>query len=200
MSETDVTLNTEDGEFISQQRMDVIPGVGDIIVDDEENEWLVVERSFVYQDRAIPWFAPFLTVRQAPTAPKPVPVGVSVIVRNTDGHVLLGLRKSKHCPGTWGFPGGAIDYGEDPKSAARREVLEETGLELGPILRHVLVPYVSTVFENGSHWVTLYFEGVYLGGEPEVVEPEKCDRWEWFDPNDLPSPLFEAIPEGLLDR
>lgn len=44
------------------------------------------------------------------------------------GHVLLHRRSDD---GAWSIPGGALHLGESLEDAARREVLEETGLELG---------------------------------------------------------------------
>jgi 8-oxo-dGTP diphosphatase len=31
-------------------------------------------------------------------------------------------------------------------------------------------------------------------GEPELTEPDKCEGWEWFDWDNLPSPIFSTIP------
>jgi ADP-ribose pyrophosphatase len=55
---------------------------------------------------------------------------VAVIARSQDNKVLV-QRQYKHGPRTIGltFPAGAIEPGEDPSVAARRELLEETGIE-----------------------------------------------------------------------
>ena len=112
-------------------------------------------------------------------------VGVSIVIHDEQGRVLLGLRRGKHGAGTWGLPGGAIEPGEDPIEAARRELEEETGLRPA-LMSRCFVPYASTVFEDGQQWVTLFFEAEYCG-EPDVMEPEKCEQWAWFDLGSLPS-------------
>ena len=58
----------------------------------------------------------------------------AVIRRLSDGKVLLLRRpqESKHFPGLWEFPGGKPDLNENFAETLRREVLEETGLEVVP--------------------------------------------------------------------
>lgn len=53
--------------------------------------------------------------------------GVGIVVVDRDGRVL-GLERSD-VPGSWQFPQGGIDPGEEPLDAARRELAEETGIE-----------------------------------------------------------------------
>jgi 8-oxo-dGTP diphosphatase len=121
-------------------------------------------------------------------------VGVGVIVR-AGKRVLLGLRKNAHGTGTWSFPGGHLEYGEDVGTCAVREVREETGTAIAVVRRG---PYTNDVFtEEQKHYVTLFVVADLVAGEVEVREPEKCERWEWFEWNSLPRPLFLPI-ENLL--
>lgn len=129
-------------------------------------------------------------------APPPaVRVGVAVVLFNESRQVLMGLRKGGHGGGTWSFPGGHVEFREEPEQAAIREVLEETGLRLSQVHRYPLQQWVSTQFGPQKHYITLIF-GAYLQdceGDVEVKEPDKCERWEWFHPSALPEPLFEPI-------
>jgi 8-oxo-dGTP diphosphatase len=126
--------------------------------------------------------------------PEPVRVGVAVIVQRDD-KLLFHLRKGKHGPGTWSFPGGNMEHGETPAETALRELHEEVGPSLQhlPLVEYQECPYVSTVFPNGKHYITLYFFTIWTEGVPIVMEPEKCERWEWFRARNLPHPLFAPI-------
>ena len=136
-----------------------------------------------------------------------VRVGVALIVWDArpdqPRHVLFHLRKGKHGPGTWSFPGGHVDWGEEPVATARRELTEETGLlplvQCSALLPYKRCPYVNTLFPNGRQYITLYFECELLAGpDPKVMEPSKCDRWEWFAPNALPEPLFDPLEPSKI--
>ncbi len=59
--------------------------------------------------------------------------GVGVVLLNPDGLVLAGERIGT--PGAWQMPQGGMDRGESPEEAARRELLEETGVAAATVLR-----------------------------------------------------------------
>lgn len=119
-----------------------------------------------------------------------VRVGVGVYIFNEKNQVLLGLRKSKHGQGTWCPPGGHMEYGESNEQAALREVREETGLELKS--QSVVLQGVTNDFyqDNGRHYITLHFFCKNYQGEPKVMEPDKCEKWQWFDVHHLPENLL----------
>ncbi len=57
-------------------------------------------------------------------------VGIGVLIQNSKGEILLGLRQGSHGEGEWCFPGGHLEFGETVFETAKREVSEETGLEV----------------------------------------------------------------------
>lgn len=120
------------------------------------------------------------------TRPK---VGVGVAVMN-QGKVLLGRRKGAHTAGEWSFPGGHLEFGETVEACASRELFEETGLKA---LSIQLGPWVSDIIETNQHYITLYAFVDQFEGEPQLLEPHKCEGWEWFAWDALPSPLFAPV-------
>ena len=126
-----------------------------------------------------------------------VRVGVAVVVYNTRNEILWGLRKGDHGGGTWSLPGGHVEYGEDPQTASLRETLEETDLAIEYPERYVPYAWTNTLFDSGKQYITLYFTAFAIG-EPKVMEPDKCEKWEWRSLQNLPSPLFEPIGASEL--
>ena len=57
-------------------------------------------------------------------------VGVGVVVHDDAGRLLLVQRGNEPEAGRWSLPAGFLDAGEDPRAAAARECLEETGLQV----------------------------------------------------------------------
>ncbi|MCA9364999.1 MAG: NUDIX domain-containing protein [Candidatus Moranbacteria bacterium] len=121
-----------------------------------------------------------------------VRVGVGVMVVNDSCEVLLGLRKSSHGMGDWSFPGGHLEFGETVFETARREVAEETGLVIDQFELVSVCDEMRYIKTDGKHYLNVSVLGVYSGGEPQVLEPQKCSQWQWFSVDALPEHLFEA--------
>ena len=112
--------------------------------------------------------------------------GVGVLVVR-DGKVLLGRRNSPHGQGTWSPPGGKTEPGETDEEAARRELVEETGL-VAAVPR--VVAETRDIFPSGDCWLTRWVVMDWVSGEPEVLEPDEQDSWGWYSWDRLPGPLF----------
>ena len=110
--------------------------------------------------------------------------------------VLFGKRKTKSTEFEWQLPGGWIEPGESPEQAARREVLEETGLRL---LAPRFVALTSNVFATGEHSISLYFEAQCVDAESlKCAETDKCAGWEWRCWDEVDKRLF--LPLRLLKK
>jgi 8-oxo-dGTP diphosphatase len=126
--------------------------------------------------------------------PKPkIGVGVGVMIIR-DGQVLLGKRNpdpvkassALHGEGTWTMPGGKVHFGETFEEAGIREVGEETGLKAS----NLKVISLSNDLASDAHFATVGLLCDDFEGEPKTMEPEVIIEWDWFDLNNLPSPLF----------
>lgn len=106
-------------------------------------------------------------------------IGTCVLLINNENKILLGKRKNTYKSGSYGLPGGRIELNEPMSEAVRREVLEETGLEIPDL------EYVGVVRENQGDFDFIHFVFTKNIGDAEVklCEPDKCEAWKWLDLN-----------------
>jgi 8-oxo-dGTP diphosphatase len=113
-------------------------------------------------------------------------VGCGVVFLR-EGRILLLQRKKSPEAGAWGIPGGKVDFLETAETAARREALEETGLDATALS---MIGISEQLFrEEGQHWFSPIFHADRFTGEPQLLEPEKHGGIGWFDLSDLPKTL-----------
>lgn len=119
-----------------------------------------------------------------------IKVGIGVYIFNDKRQVLLGLRKSPHGQGTWCPPGGHLEFGETFEQGAIREAKEETNLDIMP--KDLKLSGTTNDFfeETGKHYITIHMSCSNYSGNVELMEPNKCEKWTWFDLDKLPNNLF----------
>lgn len=94
--------------------------------------------------------------------------GVSVVIHNTSGEILL-LRHS-YGPDLWALPGGGLNRGEHPEECARREVREEIGLTLGSLQSFASLDEELSGSRHTAHLFTAVCEAQPRPDGREVVE------------------------------
>ena len=108
----------------------------------------------------------------------PVPGAQALVER--DGRVLLGRRRDDPAAGLWDIPGGFVEEQEHPLEALRRELREETGLEIEPteFLGMWMQPY------NDRNVLSLTWLARPTGGEERAGDD--LTELRWFAPDELP--------------
>lgn len=114
----------------------------------------------------------------APRSAFPIPT-VGALIRDDSGRMLL--FKTAKWSGMWGIPGGKIEWGEPSEVALRREVREETGLEIDRI-QFVMVQdsIASTEFYKEAHFILLNYTCLALPDQLVTLNDEAQD-FAWVD-------------------
>lgn len=134
-----------------------------------------------------------------------------ILLLNGAGEIWVGERGD--FPGSWQMPQGGIEAGEDPRTAAFRELEEETGTanviflaEATEWLKYDFPDELRTRAWNGKwrgqmqKWFALQFLGVDDEIDVRGVDQPEFARWRWVSPEVVPSlivdfkrPVYEAV-------
>jgi ADP-ribose pyrophosphatase YjhB (NUDIX family) len=112
-----------------------------------------------------------------------------------NGRVLLARRAHPPFQGFWDIPGGFLDEGEDPLDGLRRELREETGLEVEP--QRFLGIWMDRYGGDSTAEATLnlYWAVRVVGGE--AAPADDVSELRWFGRDELPAAdelAFENVP------
>lgn len=118
-------------------------------------------------------------------------VGLGIVIVNNKGKILVGKRIGSHAQ-KYSIPGGHLDLGETFENGAKREIKEETDLNISDPKVIAVTNNLETYREEGKHYISLVLLVTKFSGELKNMEPEKCESWMWADPNNLPEPHFDA--------
>jgi 8-oxo-dGTP diphosphatase len=125
-------------------------------------------------------------------------VGVGVIVIKREGsksYIMLHQRKGVLGKNYWGSGGGHLELGESLKAGALRELREEAGDVVVDNVRFIGVMNFTEM--QPKHYVDVSFAADWVSGQPTNNAPKETTDWQWFDLEDLPSPLFPPVEKYL---
>jgi ADP-ribose pyrophosphatase YjhB (NUDIX family) len=125
-------------------------------------------------------------------------VAVSAVIVGADDRVLLARRARPPSADLFTCPGGAVEPGETLAEAVRREVAEETGLDVRVLglagVRETIVRDAEGKVEH--HWVILAHAVALEGGT--LAANEELAELRWVTPADLDAlPTTPALGEVL---
>jgi putative (di)nucleoside polyphosphate hydrolase len=142
-----------------------------------------------------------------------------IMLANRDGMIFVGKRIDNADIDAWQMPQGGIDAGEDPRSAALRELTEETGVsaDLVDVLAQSADEYYYDLPEElvgklwkgkwrgqRQHWFLMRFKGEDsdINIATEIAE---FSHWQWIEPAQVPllivpfkKRLYEQVVEEFL--
>ncbi len=116
---------------------------------------------------------------------------------NEHGQILLQRRADKE---QWGFPGGAMELGESAEETAKREIMEETGLEVEILQLIGVYTKIFDVYPNSDQCqsILFFFKVKVLGGELKF-DGEETLELRFFDLDKVPKLVNQQHEELLKD-
>ena len=125
---------------------------------------------------------------------------VAGVLSDAHGRVLVAQRGAgKHLAGTWEFPGGKLDPGENAHAGLRRELREELGIEIGASEPLIRVPwrYPDKAIVLDA-WRVLDYSGEPVGREDQAIAWHHIDELAALDMPAADRPIVNAL--RLPDR
>mmetsp|Transcript_3085 Transcript_3085/g.5758 ORF Transcript_3085/g.5758 Transcript_3085/m.5758 type:complete len:167 (-) Transcript_3085:2719-3219(-) len=118
---------------------------------------------------------------------KHVRVGIGVLVKDSNcrGKIWAGIRKGSHGEGSLALPGGHLEMMESWEECAKREVQEETGLDICDV--QYLHVSNDPMPQEGKHYITIFMSARCTNETdiPRNLEPHKCMGWSSYSWSDL---------------
>lgn len=120
---------------------------------------------------------------------------VSAVIFNPDGKILL--CKSHKWDNKFVIPGGHIELGEKMEEALKREILEETGLNIYDIkLIGLKESIYSDTFHEKKHFI--FIDYLCKTDSSDVILNNEAEEYEWVDMNRIEDYALGGFTKKLL--
>lgn len=115
-------------------------------------------------------------------------LSVMAVVQRPDTKYLITQRKDDKAwgPGAWEFPGGAVLAGEEPEAAAKRELQEETGIDVDEIMPKQIFSYKREDPNEGNNYFMLLYKFDLNADEINVaIQAEEVENYKFADKHEI---------------
>lgn len=125
---------------------------------------------------------------------------VIAVVFNDEGKILMSRRNEyrSNFHKLWQFPGGGIEFGEDPKDALIREVKEETGVNVKLLSKHPFAFNYADPLTN-SHIIVLGYVAKYVDGDIDTTKDQNTGDAQWFTYEEIDFANCVPLSKELVD-
>jgi 8-oxo-dGTP diphosphatase len=110
-----------------------------------------------------------------------------------DGRVLIGRRRHEPRKGYWDLPGGFLEESELPLDGLRRELREETGIDVEP------VEWFGTAVDRYAEEFVLSLTWI-VSGDGDPVASDDIEELQWFAPDAVPAEMAFESQSDVLRR
>ena len=128
-----------------------------------------------------------------------------ILLMDPAGRLLLFRFDPADRPPFWVTPGGAVDPGESYAEAARRELIEETGIEADPgpeifqrLVEFITLEGVPVTADERYFLVRTEADEIDTAGHTEL-ERRVMQHWAWFDRGAIAAHHEPIYPEDLAE-
>lgn len=138
-----------------------------------------------------------MNAREYPDYPM---VGVGVVVFNEHDQILLVRRGNEPSRGLWALPGGIVELGEELKSAAAREVMEECAIE---VAIEDVADVIDLILKDENeevkyHYILIDYYAKYAGGQLSPQSDVSDARW--FSKADIQELDMPEVTQKVISK
>lgn len=108
----------------------------------------------------------------------------AAIIKKRGRYLIAQRPRGKHLSGQWEFPGGIVEFGEDPEECLEREIKEELGIN---IKAKKIFDYSSFIYDNKRHIILIAFLCDFLSGKIRTIG---IKDYKWVRPREMRSYKF----------